>query len=84
MDFEYPAEAEALLRTRAEDTGAGFKINGQKIWTSYAAPGVGDANVHFTSSHASASFLMSMPAATLSHSFVLGRLRSLTFCTRIE
>ena len=27
----------AGLRTRAEDTGSGFKINGQKIWTSYAA-----------------------------------------------
>ncbi len=27
----------ASLRTRADDTGAGFKINGQKIWTSYAA-----------------------------------------------
>ena len=25
------------MRTRAEDTGSGFKINGQKIWTSYAA-----------------------------------------------
>ena len=27
----------AGLRTRAEDTGSGFKIIGQKIWTSYAA-----------------------------------------------
>ena len=27
----------AGLRTRAEDAGSGFKINDQKIWTSYAA-----------------------------------------------